>query len=69
MSSPSPQQRQEFVASGGTIHIDLCQARADTLIVEFNINAKMSTVRIIAPPALALSVDIEARHHANRPPP
>lgn len=46
--------RQEFVASGGTIHIDLRQARADTPIVEFNINAKMSTVRIIAPPGVAV---------------
>lgn len=46
--------RQEFVASGGTIHIDLCQARADTPVVEFNINAKMSTVRIIAPPGVAV---------------
>lgn len=46
--------RQEFVASGGTIHIDLRQARADTPVVEFNINAKMSTVRIIAPPGVAV---------------
>ena len=47
-------ERQEFIASGGTIHIDLRQARADTPVVEFHINAKMSTVRIIAPPGVAV---------------
>ncbi|MDK8717408.1 hypothetical protein QP892_02605 [Corynebacterium pseudodiphtheriticum] len=47
-------ERQEFIASGGTIHIDLRQARADTPVVEFHINAKMSSVRIIAPPGVAV---------------
>lgn len=42
-------ERQEFVVNAGTLLIDLRQARADSLFVEFNITARMATIRIIAP--------------------
>lgn len=45
--------RQEFIINAGTLHIDLRQARADSLVTEFNITARMATVRIIAPVGVA----------------
>lgn len=41
--------RQEFVVNAGTLRIDLHQARADSLITEFNITGRMATIRILAP--------------------
>lgn len=41
--------RQEFVVNAGTLRIDLRQARADSLITEFNITGRMATIRILAP--------------------
>lgn len=45
--------RQEFIINAGTLHIDLRQARADSLVTEFNITARMATIRIIAPVGVA----------------
>lgn len=45
--------RQEFVVNAGTLHIDLRQAHADSLVTEFNITARMATIRIIAPLGVA----------------
>ncbi len=45
--------RQEFIINAGTLHIDLRQARADSLVTEFNITARMATIRIITPVGVA----------------
>ena len=45
--------RQEFVVNAGTLRIDLRQARADSLITEFNITGRMATIRILAPAGVA----------------